>query len=121
MGRCVDAHNYATARSGLLRRPPEARLQQLEVLPNGIKLYRYRYRWSATEYVGVLAHEVAALLPEAVSKDADGFFRVDYRHLGLQLRTYEDWVNKGHLATLSPDHAINTASRCPDAESPCPT
>jgi hypothetical protein len=23
-------------------------LQQLDVLPNGIKLYRYRYRWSAT-------------------------------------------------------------------------
>jgi hypothetical protein len=96
-------------------------LQQLDVLPNGIKLYRYRYRWSATEYVGVLAHEVAALLPEAVSKDADGFFRVDYRHLGLQLRTYEDWVNKGHMAILSPDHAINTASRCSAAEIPCPT
>jgi hypothetical protein len=54
-----------------------------------------------------LAHEVAALVPEAVSEDAYGFFRVDYRHLGLQLRTYEDWVDKGHLAALSPDHAIN--------------
>ena len=42
-------------------------LQQLDILPNGIKLYRYRYRWSATEYVGVLAQEVAALVPEAVS------------------------------------------------------
>ena len=73
-------------------------LQQLDVLPNGIKLYRYRYRWSATEYVGVLAHEVAAVAPAAVSKDVYGFLRVDYRRLGLQLRTYEDWVNKGYPA-----------------------
>ena len=74
-------------------------LQQLDVLPNGIKLYRYRYRWSATEYVGVLAHEVAAVVPEAVTKDTYGFLRVDYRRLGLQLRSYTDWVNKGHLAS----------------------
>ena len=75
-------------------------LQQLDILPNGIKRYRYRYRWSATEYVGVLAHEVAAIAPEAVTKDADGYLRVDYRRLGLQLRTYEDWVNKGHVASV---------------------
>ena len=75
-------------------------LQQLDILANGIKLYRYRYRWSATEYVGVLAHEVAAIAPEAVTKDADGYLRVDYRRLGLQLRTYEDWVNKGHVASF---------------------
>src|SRR5436305_12659362 len=81
-------------------------VQQLDVLANGIKLYRYRYRWSATEYVGVLAHEVAALMPEAVSTDAHGFLLVDYRRLGLQLRTYEDWVNRGHLPStpcIAPD------------------
>ena len=75
-------------------------LVQLDIMANGIKLYRYRYRWSATEYVGVLAHEVAAIAPEAVSKDADGFLRVDYRRMGLQLRTYTDSVNKGHLASF---------------------
>jgi hypothetical protein len=68
----------------------------LETLDNGINLYRYRYRWSDTDYVGVVAQEVAAIVPEAVSADAHGYFRVDYRRLGLQLRTYQDWVNKGH-------------------------
>ena len=44
----------------------------LETLGNGINLYRYQYRWSGTEYVGVMAQEVAAVVPEAVSTDADG-------------------------------------------------
>src|SRR5262245_35772643 len=54
-------------------------IQPLDILANGLKLYRYRYRWSPTEYVGVLAQEVAAIVPEAVSEDAAGFLCVDYR------------------------------------------
>src|SRR6516165_2933255 len=76
----MRARSHIRCQSGR-RGSPDA----YDILANGIKLYRYRYRWSATEYVGVLAQEVAALVPEAVSKDAHGFFRVDYRHLGLQL------------------------------------
>jgi len=78
-------------------------IQLVDVLPTGIKLYRYRYRWSATEYVGVLAQEVAAFLPEAVCPDADGSLRVDYARLGLQLRTCRDWLRMGH-APLEPPH-----------------
>jgi predicted NAD/FAD-binding protein len=70
----------------------------LQTLANGIKLYRYQYRWGDTVYVGVMAQEVAAIVPEAVSQDADGYFRVDYRRLGLRLRTYQDWMTKGHAA-----------------------
>jgi len=77
-------------------------IRPLDILVNGLRLYRYRYRWSPTEYVGVLAQEVAAMVPDAVSKDDAGFLRVDYRRLGLQLRTYEDWLSKGHLA-LTPN------------------
>mgnify|MGYP000951484463 CR=1 FL=1 len=73
-------------------------VQQMASLDNGIKLYRYRDRWSPTVFVGVLAQEVAEVVPEAVSKDADGYLLVDYRRLGLQLRTYRDWVEKGHIA-----------------------
>ena len=73
-------------------------VRQMATLDNGIKLYRYRDRWSPTVFVGVLAQEVAEVMPEAVSKDADGYLLVDYRRLGLQLRTYRDWVEKGHIA-----------------------
>jgi hypothetical protein len=37
---------------------------------NGINLYRFRYLWSDTTYVGVMAQEVAALKPDAVSRGA---------------------------------------------------
>lgn len=70
----------------------------LQTLDNGIKLYSYQYRWGDTIYVGVMAQEVAEIVPEAVSQDADGYLRVDYRRLGLRLRTYQDWMSKGHAA-----------------------
>ena len=73
-------------------------VRQMATLDNGIKLYRYRDRWNPTVFVGVLAQEVVEVVPEAVSKDADGYLLVDYRRLGLQLRTYRDWVEKGHIA-----------------------
>lgn len=71
-------------------------MTQVAQLDNGIKLYRYRYRWGDEFYVGVLAHEVAAIVPDAVFPDADGFLRVNYRQLRLRLRTYRDWQQKGH-------------------------
>jgi hypothetical protein len=60
-------------------------------LANGIGLYRYRYLWSDTVYVGVMAQEVAAIVPEAVYQHPDGFLRVDYARLGLRLLTFNEW------------------------------
>jgi Chaperone of endosialidase len=71
-------------------------VMQVARLDNGINLYRYRYRWGAEFYVGVLAHEVAAIVPDAVFPDVDGFLRVNYRQLQMRLRTYQDWLQKGH-------------------------
>jgi hypothetical protein len=59
---------------------------------NGIGLYRYRYLWSDTAYVGVLAQEVAQILPDAVALGADGYLRVNYAHLGLRLLTWDEWL-----------------------------
>jgi Chaperone of endosialidase len=56
---------------------------------DGLGIYRYRYLWSDTAYVGVMAQEVAEIAPEAVQRGSDGFLRVDYGRLGLQLRTAE--------------------------------
>jgi hypothetical protein len=57
-----------------------------------IDLYRYRYLWSDTIYVGVMAQEVAELVPEAVQRGDDGYLRVDYARLGLQLQTWDEFV-----------------------------
>lgn len=61
-------------------------------LPNGLGLYRYRYLWNDTAYVGVMAQEVESVAPDAVVHGADGYLRVDYARLGLRLQTWDDWT-----------------------------
>jgi hypothetical protein len=62
-------------------------------LQNGIGLYRFKYLWGERNYVGVVAQEVATIVPDAVVKGADGYLRVNYTHLGLNLQTWEEWTH----------------------------
>ena len=61
-------------------------------LDRGFGIYRYRYLWSDTEYVGVLAQEVAKSRPDVVVQGADGYLRVDYDRLGMRMMTWNDWM-----------------------------
>jgi len=61
-------------------------------LDNGIGLYRFRYLWSDTVYVGAMAQEVARIVPDAVVLAADGYYRVNYARLGLLMTTFEEWA-----------------------------
>jgi polysaccharide export outer membrane protein len=70
----------------------------LDRLPNGIGLYRYRYLWSDQVYVGVMAQEVARIVPDAVVQGADGFLRVNYARLGMRLLTWDQWTAKAAAA-----------------------
>jgi len=63
-------------------------------LDNGIGLYRFRYVWSDIVYVGVMAQEVARIVPDAVMLAADGYYRVDYARLGLQMVTFAEWTGE---------------------------
>jgi hypothetical protein len=61
-------------------------------LDDGLGLYRYRYLWSDTVYVGVMAQEVALIHPDAVVRGSfDGYLRVNYGRLGLKLMTLSEW------------------------------
>jgi hypothetical protein len=60
---------------------------------NGINLYRFRYLWSDTVHVGVMAQEVAVRRPDAVQQGADGYLCVDYARLGLRMRTWDEWTS----------------------------
>lgn len=77
--------------------PSDIRLKQdivaLGSAPGGLPLYRYRYIGDDTFYVGVMAQEVAARTPAAVSQADDGYLQVDYGMLGLQFTTWRDWVS----------------------------
>jgi hypothetical protein len=57
---------------------------------DGLGLYSFKYLWSDTTYVGVMAQEVALIHPEAVVRDAlSGYLAVDYGRLGLSLTTLQ--------------------------------
>ncbi len=63
----------------------------LTQLANGLGVYRFRYLWSDTIYVGLMAQEVMAVDPGAVVLATDGFFRVNYSRLGLRMLTWKEW------------------------------
>jgi hypothetical protein len=69
-------------------------------LDNGLGLYRYRYLWSDTEYVGVMAQEVALIEPRAAVHGFDGYLRVNYGLLGLRLRTFNEWQSQNKVSPL---------------------
>ena len=52
----------------------------------GLPLYRFRYRDREGVYEGIMADDVLRLKPSAVSYGDDGFLRVNYRSLGLEMR-----------------------------------
>jgi hypothetical protein len=87
--RCGNGPNQAAFLS-------DARLKRdvspVARLANGLMLYRYRYLWDGTEYVGVMAQEVADVRPDAVVYGNDGFMRVDYARLGLRMQTWDTWL-----------------------------
>jgi outer membrane immunogenic protein len=76
--------------------PSDARLKRDVVLvarrDDGLGLYQYRYLWSDTVYVGVMAQEVALIHPDAIVRGGlDDYLRVDYGRLGLKLMTLPEW------------------------------
>ena len=64
-------------------------------LDNGLGFYRFSYNGSAAAYVGVMAQEVEALMPDAVMRGSDGYLRVYYDRLGLRMQAWEEWVAAG--------------------------
>ena len=73
-------------------------------LDNGLGFYRFSYNDSDKAYVGVMAQEVEAIMPDAAMRGSDGYLRVYYDRLGLRMQTWEDWVAAGEKipATVPP-------------------
>lgn len=53
-------------------------IETVGILPSGIRVVHYRYRGLPGRYVGVIAQEVAQVIPSAVSRDPSGYLMVDY-------------------------------------------
>jgi hypothetical protein len=72
-------------------------------LDDGLGYYRFVYNGGHTAYVGVVAQEVLAVAPEAVTRGTDGYLRVSYDLLELPFETYEGWIASGaHLPSVKP-------------------
>lgn len=55
-------------------------IDRIGTRPDGLPLYEYNYVWGGPRYIGVMAHEVMAVKPEAVSV-RDGYLAVNYGRL----------------------------------------
>jgi Protein of unknown function (DUF3300)/Chaperone of endosialidase len=76
-------------------------------LENGLGLYRFAYDGEEKAYVGVMAQEVRLVMPEAVVRGRDGYFRVLYDKLGLQFQSYEHWLASGARSPMTPLHSVD--------------
>ena len=52
---------------------------------HGLPFYTFSYIRKPGLYAGVMAQDVVPVVPEAVSLADDGFYRVDYRKLGIRM------------------------------------
>jgi hypothetical protein len=88
-GAWGDSTNASYSASEVLIAASDVRLKRdialVGYLDNGLGLYRYRYLWSDTLHVGVMAQEVALVRPDAIVRSAlDDYLRVDYSRLGIR-------------------------------------
>ena len=51
-----------------------------------LPLYRFSYLGSDEMFTGVMAQDVLGVMPQAVTRDATGFYRVNYGMLGIEMK-----------------------------------
>jgi len=61
-------------------------IQEIGKYPNGLPMYRFKYRGEPGEYIGVMSDDVRKVMPEAVVVFPDGYDRVDYGMLGVRMK-----------------------------------
>jgi hypothetical protein len=70
--------------------PSDIRLKtdicQVGTTKHDLPLYTFRYIGSDDEYEGVMAQDVLKVMPTAVSVGKDGYYRVNYKMLGIEMR-----------------------------------
>jgi hypothetical protein len=85
----VGSPIYAGGEGGGENLVSDARLKD-RIVPigstlHGLPLYRFHYKGAAQAYAGVMAQDVLEVMPQAVTVDADGFYRVNYAMLGIMM------------------------------------
>jgi Chaperone of endosialidase len=60
-------------------------IEQVGTTVYGLPLYRFRYRNGTERFEGVMAQDVLRVMPDAVTVDEDGYYRVKYAQLGIRM------------------------------------
>lgn len=80
----------ATAKPSITDDPSDRRLKsnisRIGSTVFGLPLYRFSYIGSDEAFTGVMAQDVLGVMPQAVSRDATGFYRVNYGMLGIEMK-----------------------------------
>lgn len=82
----------------------------LEYFENEIQLYSFRYIWSDTCYVGVMAQDIIISHPEAVIQHSSGYYLVDYAKLGLKMVTLDEYNKNKDCIVVSNVRTKHTAT-----------
>ena len=61
-------------------------LNRLGITVHGLPLYAFSYNDRPGRYEGVMAQDVLKVMPEAVTMGADGYYRVNYEMLGIEMK-----------------------------------
>ena len=61
-------------------------IRQVGTTAHNLPLYKFRYIGKNDQYEGVMAQDVLKVMPTAVSVGEDGYYRVNYEMLGIELR-----------------------------------
>jgi|LGOV01.1.fsa_nt_gb hypothetical protein len=62
-------------------------IKEVGMTANGLPLYEFRYIFGRKRYVGVMAQDVLMHTPEAVVRSLLGYFKVNYRMLGIEMKS----------------------------------
>lgn len=110
---CPKGQNWS---GGECRGASDIRLKRdihlLATLDNGMKIYSFKYFWSNTAYVGVMAQDLLAnpAWRDAVITSPNGFYAVNYGTLGLKMVTLEEWQARG-LASIKSDERLSVTKQ----------
>jgi hypothetical protein len=84
-------------------------IQLLTTLPDGMKIYAFKYLWSDEHHVGVMAQDLLEhpVWRSAVVTQANGFYAVNYAMLGLKMATLDEWNKRGLAAISLHEHFLS--------------
>lgn len=79
-------------------------IELVATMTNGLKIYSFKYKSREGKFVGVMAQDLLQNIhwSKALIKRHDGYYMVNYNMLGIQMTTFENWIQKG-MESIAPN------------------